>query len=95
MNQAAHFFAPIVSVQLVRPTLRQRVCILAQEVERGRFFRRELRGRQDLLGRRRWGHFGEELDVAVALQAGARRDQAAQDDVFLEAATTTDARKKC
>ena len=66
---------------LIRPTFRQRIGILTQEIERGGFFRGKLRGRHDLLGRGRGRHFGQELDVAVALEAGAGRDQAAQGQV--------------
>src|SRR5579864_4518662 len=86
IHRAAQIFFPIVNFQLVRTTFRERIRILAQEVERGRFFRGEFGRGQNLLGRRRRRHFGEELDVAIALQAGAGGDQAAHDDVFLEAA---------
>jgi hypothetical protein len=39
VNQAAHFFVRIVNFSLVRTTFRKRIGILAQEVERGGFFR--------------------------------------------------------
>jgi antitoxin (DNA-binding transcriptional repressor) of toxin-antitoxin stability system len=55
--------------------LRQRVRILAQEIERGGFLCAEFRWRHDLLGRRRRWDFGEQLDVVVALEAGARWDR--------------------
>ena len=64
-----------------------RVGILAQEIERGRFFRREFRlSHLRLL----LGDFSEELDIAVTFEAGARRDQTSHDDVFLQAAQVID-----
>ena len=59
--------------------------IFAEEVECCGFFWRKIR--RDCFGDRHllW-NFGEQLDVAVPLEAGAGGNQAAHDDVFLEAA---------
>src|SRR5208282_3817733 len=59
------------------------VGVLAQEIERRRFLGCEIGlCRLHLLLRQ----FSEELDVAVALEARARRDEPAHDDVLLQAA---------
>src|SRR5215831_5346344 len=64
-----------------------RIRILAQEVKSRRFFRRKLGlFRHRLL----LGDFGEELDVAVALETGARRNETAHDDIFLQATQVID-----
>ncbi len=59
------------------------VGILPQEIEGRRFFGREFGlHRFRLLFR----NLGEELNVAIALKAGASRNQPAHDNVFLQAA---------
>jgi hypothetical protein len=64
----------------------QGIGILAQEIQRGGFLRRQLGCRHDWLRNRHRRNFGQQLDVAVPLESGSRRDQAAHDNVFLEAA---------
>src|SRR5215472_797472 len=60
--------------------------VLLEEVERGGLFGGELGGFRNFLNRRGSGHFRQQLDVAVMLEARTSRNQAAHDDVFLEAA---------
>src|SRR5437879_11463333 len=59
--------------------------ILLEEVGRGRFFCGELGGFRNFLHRSRSGHFRQQLNAAVVLEARTGRDEAAHDDVFLEA----------
>src|SRR5260370_14745567 len=63
-----------------------RLGVLLEEVERSRFFGGKLGGFRNLLDGSRSGHFREQLDAAIVLEAGSRGDEAAHDDVFLEAA---------
>src|ERR1700732_529612 len=72
--------------------LGDRVRVLAQEIECCRFFRRE-RGLHLL--RLLLGDFGEELDIAIAFEAGARGNQPAHDDIFLQAAQVIDLSGNC
>src|ERR1700674_1731751 len=60
--------------------------VLLQEVERSGFFGGELGGFGNFLNRRGSGHFRQQLNTAVVLEARTGRDEAAHDDVFLEAA---------
>src|SRR5262249_54481530 len=62
------------------------VCVFAHEVESGGFLGRELCGFGNFLDRRGNGHFRQQLNVAVVLEARTGRDETAHDDVFLEAA---------
>src|SRR5712664_349170 len=64
--------------------------VLLEEVERGRFFSSELGGFRNLLDGSRSGHFRQQLNAAVVLETGARGDEAAHDDVFLEATEIID-----
>src|SRR5271170_353215 len=78
---------PLVDLKMLNCKLRlafsYSVRILAQEIQRCRFFRCKLR----LHGLRLFlRDFGKELNVAVALQTGARGNQPAHDHVFLQAA---------
>src|ERR1700680_2340149 len=61
------------------------VGIFAQEIERRSLLGCEF-GSRDLDFGRRWRNLDQKVDVPVALETGSRRDQAAHDDVFLEAA---------
>src|SRR5271163_2673546 len=78
---------PLVEVYLLNCKLRlafgYSVRILAQEIQRCRFFRRKLRLHVLRLFLR---DLGKELNVAVTLQTGARGNQPAHDHVFLQAA---------
>src|SRR5271156_1980987 len=78
---------PLVELKMLNCRLRlafgYRVRILPQEIQRCRFFRRELRLHVFRLFLR---DFSKELNVAVALQTGARGNQPAHDHVFLQAA---------
>jgi hypothetical protein len=67
----------------VRLAFRHRVGILAEEIERRRFFRREFGFH---LLRLLPGDFRQELDIAIALQARSSGNQPAHDHVFLQAA---------
>src|SRR6266446_10487213 len=60
--------------------------VLLEEVERGRFFGSELGGFRNLLHGSRGWHFRQQLNAAVVLEARTGGDEAAHDDVFLEAA---------
>src|SRR5271165_500575 len=64
--------------------------VLVEEVESGGLFGGKLGDFRDFLLRRRGGHFRQQLDAAVVLKSGARGDEAAHDDVFLEAAEIVD-----
>src|SRR6266436_6024986 len=59
--------------------------VLLEEVERGRLFRGELGGFRNLFHGSRGGHFRQQLNAAVVLKARTGGDEAAHDDVFLEA----------
>src|SRR5271156_1544090 len=78
---------PLVELRMLNCRLRlalgHRVRILAQEIQRCRFFRRKLRLH---VFRLFLGDFGKELDIAVAPQTGARGTQPAHDHVSLQAA---------
>src|SRR6266581_2364048 len=63
-----------------------RLGVLLEEVESGGLFGSELGGFRNLLEGSRSGHFRQQLDAAVVLEAGASGDEAAHDYVFLEAA---------
>src|SRR2546430_7618167 len=65
-----------------------RLCVLLQEVQRGRLFGGELSCLRDFLDWGRRGHFGQQLNAAVVLQAGASGNEAAHDDVFLDRKST-------
>src|SRR6516164_2305598 len=61
--------------------------LAAQEVQPGGLVcGRKFRGFRQFLDRGRSGHFREQLDAAVVLESGARRNQSAHDHVFLQAA---------
>src|SRR5713226_4784085 len=60
--------------------------VLLQEVERRSFFGSKLGGFGNFLDRSGCGHFRQQLDAAVVLETRASGNEAAHDDVFLEAA---------
>src|SRR5437588_285527 len=60
--------------------------VFLEEIERSRFFSGELGSFRNFLDRNRSGHFRQQLNVAVMLEARAGRNEPAHDDVFLEAA---------
>src|SRR5262249_61580408 len=64
--------------------LRDGARVLAQEVERSRLLGRKLRRDGQGFPGRRLRYFGQELDIAVALEPGSRRDETSHDDVLLE-----------
>src|SRR6267143_586991 len=63
-----------------------RLGVLLEEVERSRFFGGDLGGFRNLLDGSRGGHFRQQLNAAVVLEARTSGDEPAHDDVFLEAA---------
>src|SRR5690242_7714507 len=63
-----------------------RLGVLLEEVERGRFFGRKLGSLRNLLDGSRSGHFRKQLNAAIVLEARASGNEAAHDDIFLEAA---------
>src|SRR6267378_559615 len=60
--------------------------ILLQEVQRSGFFGGKLGGFRNFLDRSGSGHFRQQLNAAVVLEARTSRDEPAHDDVFLQAA---------
>src|SRR5271168_4125711 len=64
--------------------------VLLEKVESRGFFRRKLGGFRNFFHGRGRGHFRQQLNAAVVLETGSRRDEAAHDDVFLEAAEIID-----
>src|SRR5882724_10688294 len=64
--------------------------VLLQEVESGSLFGSQLGGFGNFLNRRGCRHFRQQLKAAVMLEARTSGDQAAHDDVFLEAAQIID-----
>src|SRR5205085_7574706 len=58
--------------------------VFLEEVERSRFFSGELGSFRNFVDRSRSGHFRQQLNVAVMLEARAGRNEPAHDDVFLE-----------
>src|SRR5260370_41802546 len=71
------------------------LCVLLQEVERGRFFSGEFGGFGNLLDRRGSRHLRQKLDAAVMLEARTSRDEPAHNDVFLKAAEVVDLARHC
>src|ERR1700730_2891623 len=59
--------------------------VFLQKVERGSFFSRKLGGFWNILDRSGSGHFRQQLNAAVVLETRSGRDEAAHDDVFLQA----------
>src|SRR5271170_6035802 len=66
------------------------VVLAAEELQARSIFRRELRSFGEFFDRSRRRHFGEQLDAAIVLESSARRDEAAHDYVFLQAAEIID-----
>src|SRR6267154_3146391 len=64
--------------------------ILLQEVERSSFFGGEFGGLGNFHDRSRRRHFRQQLNAAVVLEPGSRRNEAAHDDVFLQASQVID-----
>src|SRR5260370_20477890 len=71
------------------------LCVLLQEVERGRFFSGEFGGFGNLLDRRGSRHLRQKLDAAVMLEARTSRDEPAHNDAFLKAAEVVDLARHC